>query len=44
MINKDSRDKKDNKDKADDTTAVDVSAHIVIKDTKTGKIIVNKRG
>lgn len=41
MINKDSRNKKD---KPDDTTKVDVSAHLTIKDKDTGKELVNKRG
>lgn len=41
MINKDS---KENKKTPDDISKVEVSAHLIIKDKDTGKVIVNKRG
>lgn len=47
MINKESKEtKKDlpTATKPDETAVVDVLAHIVIKDTTTGEVIVNKRG
>ena len=42
MINKDSKENKNNV--PNDTSNVEVSAHLIIKDKDTGKIIVNKRG
>jgi hypothetical protein len=44
MINKESNQTKENSPKPDDTSKVDVLAHIVIKDVATGKVIVDKRG
>ena len=42
MINKESNEKKDTK--PNDMTRTDVSAHILIKDKDTGKVLVDKRG
>lgn len=42
MINNENKDKP--KTKPDDAANIDVSAHIKIKDVKTGKVIIDRRG
>jgi len=44
MINKDKEPKKITENKPNDMTRTDISAHILIKDKDTGKVLVDKRG
>ena len=44
MINKEESTNKVEENKPNDMTRTDISAHILIKDKDTGKVLVDKRG